>query len=151
MKKVIRVAMNAIYLWLLFFAIFVYFTNHLQMFRMQRKLSLTAAFQPGCTVLDSECVYGKLNGNGNGIVFFGAVLVSSESSADVDRVVEKLSSEYELVGSAPQFGTEVTLNSLEHRTVQFEYNYFSENKDYYIIFFFESDPGVVNPFDILGH
>ena len=34
-------------------------------------------------IIDEQSTYGKLNGNGNGINYFGAVLVKSESSKDI--------------------------------------------------------------------
>lgn len=102
-------------------------------------------------IIDKASVYGKLNGNGNGIQFFGAVLVEGESEESISTIVADLSGQYEEVGYAKQHNSEIKVKYLEHRTLQFSFSSFLENKQYYIIYFFNSQNPYSWPFDLAGH
>ena len=49
-------------------------------------------------VVESKGVYGKLNGNGNGIDYFGAVLLNKADVADLDALLVLLEEDFEIVG-----------------------------------------------------
>jgi hypothetical protein len=47
-------------------------------------------------IIESKSVYGKLNGNGNGIQYFGVVLVAKDSIKDVDSLISILDDKFEI-------------------------------------------------------
>ena len=62
---------------------------------MVKTLVDTAKETEGIEVLDTRYDYGKLTGNGNGIEYYGAILVKASSENDVIKLVEELESHYE--------------------------------------------------------
>lgn len=97
-----------------------------------------------------QSTYGKLVGNGNGIQFFGAALVSAESEEQVRQLVAELDEDFEVVGYREQTNRVISSKYLEHQTL-----YFTEldvsNGECYQIYFFVSDSPYNNPFDVRGH
>ena len=53
---------------------------------MVREFSRTIS-GTGAKVVETKSVYGKLNGNGNGINYFGAALVRIDSVKDIDLLI----------------------------------------------------------------
>lgn len=64
---------------------------------MVKQLVDTAKGSEGIEVLDSRSNYGKLVGNGNGIEYYGAVLVKASSEEDVQKVVAELKEDYDVI------------------------------------------------------
>ncbi len=101
-------------------------------------------------VIETKSVYGKLNGNGNGIQYFGAVLVPKDSIKDIEALIEKLDIQFELVGYCEQEGQEILSEYLEHKKIKYE-TIIDDNQKYISIYFFVSDYPYSNLFDIEGH
>ena len=117
----------------------------------QMMWKLESAVSAKTQILDRASVHGKLNGNGNGVQFFGAVLVEGIAEEEIRQIIEQLSDEYEEVNYAQQSGNEIQLRHLEHRKPRFSYSSFAENKQYYMIYFIESEHPYANPMDLSGH
>lgn len=110
-------------------------------------------------VLETKSVVGKLNGNGNGLDFFAAVLV--KSSLSVDKLTHyyeqeefknaKRSGNYPVVTEVlPVTGDSVDSEHLEHRRLV--YQSLSQLKDYsgyYFVVLY--DGGYDSGFDLRGH
>lgn len=102
-------------------------------------------------LVDTVSAYGKLNGNGNGIQYFGAALVKATSENDVSAIVGKLSSEYEIVGYSIQTGQEIESKYLEHVSLCFDDFTVNDDENCYQIFFYCSDFEDSDVSDIIGH
>ena len=118
---------------------------------MQQEMLSIIKQSEGVTILDDACVYGNLNGNGNGINYYGAALVTSKSEAALEELVESLDGRFELAGYALQNGKRVESKYLEHRSLRFEYNDFLTGQKYYIVYFYNSQSNLSNYLDIAGH
>lgn len=123
--------------------------NNILLFQMMQKLE--NCVRQDVQVLDTASVYGKLEGNGNGIQFYGAILVEAETEEKVAALVAELSDRYEEVGYAKQTDNAIQNKHLEHRTLAFSYPSFSENKNYFMIWFFNSQHDFAWALDLLGH
>ena len=123
--------------------------NNILLFQMMQKLENSV--RQDVQVLDTASVYGKLEGNGNGIQFYGAILVEAETEEKVAALVAELSDRYEEVGYAKQTDNAIQNKHLEHRTLAFSYPSFSENKNYFMIWFFNSQHDFAWALDLLGH
>ena len=64
---------------------------------MVKQLADTVKKADGIEILDIRSDYGKLVGNGNGIEYYGAVLVKASSEEDVQKVVAELKDDYEVI------------------------------------------------------
>ena len=118
---------------------------------MQREMLSVIKHSEDITILDDACVYGKLNGNGNGINYYGAALVTTESESALEELVESLDDRFELAGYALQNGKQVESKYLEHRSLRFGYNDFLAGQKYYIVYFYNGQSNWFNPFDIAGY
>lgn len=123
--------------------------NRILLYQMMHTLESTVTTE--FRIIDKASIYGKLNGNGNGIQFFGAVLIEGESEESISTIVKELSDQYEEVSYTKQHNSEIKVKHLEHRTLQFSFSSFSENKQYFIIYFFNSQNPYSWPFDLAGH
>ena len=100
-------------------------------------------------IIDEQSTYGKLNGNGNGINYFGAVLVKSESSKDIEIIISELERQYDIVGYTKQTQADINCYLLEHVSLSFDVS-LDDNENYYCIYYFDSSEKS-NFFDIRGH
>lgn len=100
-------------------------------------------------IIDDQSTYGKLNGNGNGINYFGAVLVKSESSKDIEIIISELERQYDIVGYAKQTQADINCYLLEHVSLSFDVS-LDDNENYYCIYYFDGSEKS-NFFDIRGH
>lgn len=123
----------------------------------QRNLeSLTDAFEDEISgfenvrIVEIRSVYGKLNGNGNGINYFGAALIEKESVPDIEEIVAELGKHFEAVEYCDQKACEISSRYLEHITLKYETE-ISGGTEYISIFFFESQHPDSNYMDIAGH
>ncbi len=100
----------------------------------------------GIEIIETVSDYGKLNGNGNGINFFGAVLVKAENPDVLDTFVS-LNKDFEVLDCYRQDKREIDLTEARRAHLSFE-NY---SPDYYVVWFYESSHPMTNPLDIKGH
>lgn len=103
----------------------------------------------GIEIIESKSTYGKLNGNGNGINYFGAVLVKADSEDTLEKIVTELSSNYDIVEYNRQPSSQIDSYLLEHKSLSFDKS-LSPNEEYYCIYYYNSSDES-NSFDIAGH
>ena len=147
MKK-IRMYVAVICMVIVLVLVFLGNINNILLYQMVNKLESTVSKQT--QILDKAYVYGKLNGNGNGVQYFGAVLVADTLEEEITRIVEDLSDQYEEVGYKKQNGNQIQLKCLEHRTLCFSDSSVSDNKQYYIVYFFNSQHPLSWRLDLAG-
>ncbi len=100
-------------------------------------------------IMEAEKIYGKLNGNGNGINFFGAVLVEKDSVADIEALMDELGEGFEAVEYYEPSGAAVASKHLEHGNLEFDTDI--SGGEYLVICFHESSHPMANSLDIKGH
>ena len=100
----------------------------------------------GIEIIETVSEYGKLNGNGNGINFFGAVLVKADDPAVLDALVS-LNKDFELLDYYKQEKREIDLKYAQHAHLSFE----NLSPDYYVVWFYQSSHPHANLLDIKGH
>ncbi|MBO5968046.1 MAG: hypothetical protein J6S14_06060 [Clostridia bacterium] len=100
----------------------------------------------GIEIIETVSEYGKLNGNGNGINFFGAVLVKAEDPDVLDALVS-LNKDFELLDYYKQEKREIDLKYAQRAHLSFE----NLSPDYYVVWFYESAHPHANLLDIKGH
>lgn len=125
--------------------------NQILLDQMTARLVDTVSDYDEIELLDTRSVYGKLNGNGNGIQFFGAVLVRASSDSALQDVVEELSDGFEVVDLVPQKLSKIESKYLEHAHLEFQHPALEEDGDCYRISFFCSEHEYSVPLDIRGH
>ena len=100
----------------------------------------------GIEIVETVSDYGKLNGNGNGINYFGAVLVKVEDPGVLDTLVS-LNRDFDVINYYKQEKREIDLNYAEHAHLSFE----NLSPDYYVVWFYQSSHPHANLLDIKGH
>lgn len=100
-------------------------------------------------IAEAKSVYGKLNGNGNGIAYFGAVLVKKSAVPDIDALLAELDAEFEIVGVVEQKGQNVQSTYLQHRSLSYDTPV--EDGQFITIYFYNSGHPDSNPNDPAGH
>ena len=100
----------------------------------------------GIEIIETVSEYGKLNGNGNGINFFGAVLVKAEDPDVLDALVS-LNKDFELLDYYKQEKREIDLKYAQYAHLSFE----NLSPDYYVVWFYQSSHPHANLLDIKGH
>lgn len=103
----------------------------------------------GIEIIESQQTYGKLNGNGNGINYFGAVLLKADSTDSLDKIVSKLSNKYDIVEYNRQTSSQIDSYLLEHKSLSFDKS-INPDEEYYCIYYFHSSDKS-NSFDVAGH
>ncbi len=101
-------------------------------------------------VCETKSVYGKLNGNGNGIQYFGACLVKAESAEALEAVASELEQKFEYVGFWQQEDDDIESKYLEHRSLEYD-THISDGEKYFTICFFNSQHPNSCHFDLAGH
>ena len=84
-------------------------------------------------ILDLKTAVGKLNGSGEDIQFFCAVLVQSDSDAIPQSAADTLSKLFHDAGIRIQSGTDIENTYLEHKSLSYKYDGFEEGKTYYTV------------------
>lgn len=126
--------------------------NALLLNGMVNTLVNTAKEADGIEILDTRSDYGKLVGNGNGIQYYGAILVKASSEEDVQNLVEKLKGEYERVGYRLQTDRVVDAEYLPGVYYMVEDYVFEISEGcLYSVHFFNSYHEDSNLLDIKGH
>ncbi len=101
-------------------------------------------------IIESRSTYGKLNGNGNGIQYFGVVLVHKDSIKDIESLIQELDKKFELVEYWEQEGNSITSKYLEHQKLEYKTAVNSDD-EYISICFFNSKHSESDLSDIKGH
>lgn len=104
-------------------------------------------------VCDAVCVAGKLNGNGNGMQYFGGILIKSDLTLkELENYYAKYrQNEWEYIVE-PQIGSEI--EQVEHKHIEFSYLNGKEEKermDYYIVYTWGSSKVLFSDFDLRRH
>ena len=100
----------------------------------------------GIEIVETVSDYGKLNGNGNGINYFGAVLVKVDNPDVLDTLVS-LNKDFDVMNYYKQEKREIDLRYAERAHLSFE----NLSTDYYVVWFYQSEHPMSNPLDIKGH
>lgn len=100
----------------------------------------------GIEIVETVSDYGKLGGNGNGINYFGAVLVKVEDPGVLDTLVS-LNKDFDVMDYYKQEKREIDLNYAEHAHLSFE----NLSPYYYVVWFYQSEHPHSNLFDVKGH
>ncbi|MBO5402258.1 MAG: hypothetical protein J6A85_03690 [Clostridia bacterium] len=103
----------------------------------------------GYEILETKSVYGKLNGNGNGINYFSAVLIKADEN-EIEALEEALEEKHEISGYYKQEGLEIATVYNEHAPLEYE-TALNESETYYTVYVFESHISGSNPLDPKGH
>lgn len=125
------------------------FLNDLILLGMTNKLQGAVKQSGQLQLVETRSICGKLNGNGNGMQYFGAVLVKSDDEAAVKALLEALKGEYEVVGYCVQSGQNIRSSYLEHKSLSYGHESFKDGT-YYSIYFYNSHSNLSNPLDLRG-
>ena len=101
-------------------------------------------------IVETKSVYGKLNGNGNGIQYFGVVLVRNGSIDDIDSLISALDERFEVVEYWAQEDSNITSKYLEHKTLKYDTSISPDDELISICFYNSSHPDS-DLLDIEGH
>lgn len=105
----------------------------------------------GVTVVETKTVYGKLNGNGNGIQYFGAALLTVDP-ARIPAILAALEQTFECAEGWEQTGQAIVSHYLEHRSLAYDTAISAEEETSYVtICFFNSQHPDSIEWDIAGH
>ena len=143
MKKVI-VIIGVLILLITSVLAFPYVYNNCVLYNIERDLK-NADLGSDVVILDSKSVCGKLNGNGNGMNFFAAVLIESDLSvAEVEANLATLKEKYEMVEVAEASSTTIQSVYLEHATIVFDQSFFDGNDEtLMVVYAYESSGGIM--------
>lgn len=153
-KQKIIVIIIAITLLIAIGAVFAIFSIHTTTNKRNLKelmSEFTMIINEVCTenIIESKSVYGKLNGNGNGIQYFGVVLVNKGSIPDINALISKLANKFDVVEWWAQENSDINTRHLEHQKLKYDTNITA--KDGYISICFCTSHSNSNIFDIEGH
>lgn len=105
----------------------------------------------GVTVVETKAVYGKLNGNGNGIQYFGAALLTVDP-ARIPAILAALEQDFECSEGWEQTGQTIVSRYLEHRSLSYDTVIPADGDESYVsIYFFNSHHPDSIEWDIWGH
>ncbi len=98
--------------------------------------------------IESKCLSGKLVGNGNGMQYFGAILIKSELSLDeLQRYYSNYTDNEWTYVVEPQQNSKI--NVIEHGNLEFESKI--DGAGFYIVYSWGSNNSNFADFDIRGH
>ncbi len=97
-------------------------------------------------IIESLSKAGKLVGNGNGMQYFGAVLIQSEKT--LDELSAYYSQKYMNMIVEEQKTQEI--QCIEHGKISFK-THISDAEDYYIVYLFGAGISPFSELDIRGH
>lgn len=117
---------------------------------LMKEFTTTISEYASSDIIEEQSVYGKLNGNGNGIQYFGAVLVRKDAIEDIDALMAELDETFEIVEYAEQSGNKIISKHLQHRTLTYDTPITSENT-YVSICFYNSKHSKSSLWDLAGH
>ena len=117
---------------------------------LMKEFKATISEYASSDIIEEQSVYGKLNGNGNGIQYFGAVLVREDAVEDVDALLAELDETFEIVECIEQNESTIVSRHLQHRTLTYDTPITSENT-YVSICFYNSKHPKSSLWDLAGH
>jgi len=101
-------------------------------------------------IIDSKSACGKISGNGNGMEFYGAVLVKAECEEDVEELVSSIDDDYNKVGYYIQADKQIDASPIDgHIFLEYE-SFPNDGKTYYTVYYFTSHK-LSTEFDIRAH
>lgn len=124
--------------------------NEKNLATLMEGFSRTISEYADADIIETKSVYGKLNGNGNGIQYFGSVLIRKDSIEDVVSLVEKLDLQFEIVEYCVQDECNISSKYLEHKTLKYD-TPIDANSEYISIIFFNSKHPDSDFLDLAGH
>jgi len=134
-----------------FAAVFVFATQNYRLLwsKVKDMRSIIKSYE-NIELIETKSVYGKLNGNGNGIDFFGAALVTADSEESVKALTALLDEKFWAAEYSIQTEKEIKTKYLVHEKLSFDYDFDESDDTYYLVFFFENDKRA-NLMDLKGH
>lgn len=150
MKKV-GITIAVVLVVAVFAAVFVFATQNYRLLwsKVKDMRSIIKSYE-NVELIETKSVYGKLNGNGNGINFFGAALIRANSEDEVIEICEKLEEKIDISEYSRQTEKEIDTKYLEHEKLLFDYDFDANDDNLYLVFFFDSDTRA-NLMDLKGH
>lgn len=102
----------------------------------------------GTEYIESKSRAGKLVGNGNGMQYFGAILIQSELSLEElqEYYSDYADSEWECI---VEWQTDNEISVIEHGSLAFESEITGDK--FFIVYSWGSNDSIFNEFDIRGH
>lgn len=129
----------------------IYITVYNDMVAKRVENELKDAELPNNTeMVDSISVAGKLTGNGNGMQYFGAILIKTELTKEEleDYYKQYRKNEWNFLVSKVKSNE---IDKIEHGSYKFE-KYNENDKDkYFIIYSWGTSKGMWSDFDLRGH
>lgn len=101
-------------------------------------------------IVEAKSVYGKLNGNGNGIQYFGIVLIDNASVNNIDHLIAELDDQFEIVEYFEQSESEIDSKYLEHKKLEYD-TQIREDGKYISICFYNSINPESDLRDVMGN
>ncbi len=147
MKKIIIAIIIILLILMFIFAIPI--TNNIMAKEIETKLK-TTKLPPQTQIIDSISIAGKLVGNGNGMQYFGAILVKTELSKEElkEYYREKAENEWEYLIEKQ---TSNKIEVIEHGDYVFKKVKGENLNQCYIIYSWESPKNNLLNLDIRGH
>lgn len=121
--------------------------NNALLWGMEHNLESTLS-RGDVEILESQSVCGKLNGNGNGMEFFAAVLVTA-SQEELEMRISDLAEKYEVVEYVPQTEAKIDMKYLEHKSLSYDHENYTDG-EYYTVYIYDSGLNSF-PLDVRGH
>lgn len=140
MKKIIPIILLVVV-----FAVSVPFVNDFSAKNVENSL-LEIALPENAQMVESVSKAGKLVGNGNGMQYFGAMLIKSE------QTLEELTAYYADVNAeiVVKAQTSQEIACLEHAQLSFTAE-ITEEENYYIVYLFGEGIAPFSQMDLRGH
>lgn len=101
-------------------------------------------------IVEAKSVYGKLNGNGNGIQYFGIVLIDNASVNNIEHLIAELDDQFEIVEYFEQSESEIDSKYLEHKKLEYDTQIRKDGK-YISIYFYNSINPESDLRDVMGN
>lgn len=148
MKKFIGIISTAIIVLLLLFVVSVPIVNDYTATRIETKLK-DIPLPEKSSYLESVSQAGKMAGNGNGMQFFGAILIESELSIDeLNRFYSDYSNSEMNIVIEEQASQEIKF--IEHGKLSFNHE-LSQSRNYFIIYAWSSGIEPFRSLDVRAH
>ncbi len=138
MKKIL-IPICVIAVLVCFVAVFIPLSNDRTAENIAKQLE--SSVPADTVIIESVSKAGKLTGNGNGMQYFGAMLIKSELTLD------ELSAFYSVAVVKKQ--TSQKIEVVEHEQMSFET--VIDGDDYYIVYMFDGSSSFFANLDIRGH
>ncbi len=101
-------------------------------------------------IIDSKSACGKISGNGNGMEFYGAVLVKAESEEDVEELLSSIDDDYDIVGYYIQTDKQIDASPIDGH-IFLEYDSFPNDGKIYCTVYYLASHKLSIDFDIRAH